>query len=88
MITTGERSHFDKLIQPEIDELIAMCNFTPREREIFETRAKGASVIEACFSLNLSERTIVRDSASIRCKIARVQHHRRQDSHAFNEACN
>ena len=88
MILTGERSHFDKLIQPEIEDLITMCNLTPREKEIFEARAKGASVIEACFALSLSERTIVRDSASIRRKIARAQHHRREPSHACNEACN
>ena len=82
----GDRSKFDGYTQPEIDELISLCNFTPREREVFEARAKGQSVIETRFSLSLSERTIERDSAKIRTKIARVQHHRRGNSHACEEA--
>ena len=82
----GDRSKFDGYTQPEIDELIQLCNFTPREREVFETRAKGKSVVEARFSLSLSERTIERDSAKIRTKIARVQHRRRGYSHACEEA--
>lgn len=82
----GDRSRFDQYTQPEIDEFITLCNFTPREREVFEARAKGQSVIEARFSLSLSERTVERDSAKIRTKIARVQHHRRGNSHACEEA--
>ena len=81
----GDRSKFDGYTQPEIDELIRLCNFTPREREVFEARAKGKSVVEARFSLSLSERTIERDSAKIRTKIARVQHRRRGNSHACEE---
>ena len=82
----GDRSKFDGYTQPEIDELISLCNFTPRELEIFQARAKGQSVIETRFSLSLSERTIERDSAKIRTKIARVQHHRRGNSHACEDA--
>lgn len=82
----GDRSKFDGYTQPEIDELISLCNFTPRELEVFQARAKGQSVIEARFSLSMSERTIERDSAKIRTKIARVQHHRRGNSHACEEA--
>ena len=82
----GDRSKFDGYTQPEIDELISLCNFTPRELEVFQARAKGQSVIETRFSLSLSERTIERDSAKIRTKIARVQHHRRGNSHACEEA--
>lgn len=78
----GDRSRFDQYTEPELEEFRALCNFTPRELEVFEARAKGQSVIEACFSLSLSERTIERDSAKIRTKIARVQHHRRGSSHA------
>ena len=73
----SDRSRFDQYTQPEIDEFITLCNFTPREREVFEARAKGQSVIEARFSLSLSERTVERESAKVRAKIARVQHHRR-----------
>ena len=82
----GDRSKFDQYTQPEIDEFIALCNFTPREREVFEERAKGKSVIEARFALSLSERTIERDSAKVRTKIARVQHRRRSNLHACEEA--
>ncbi len=82
----GDRSKFDGYTQPEIDELISLCNFTPRELEVFQARAKGKSVIETRFSLSLSERTIERDSAKIRTKIARVQHHRRGNSHACEDA--
>ena len=81
----SDRSRFDQYTQPEIDEFIAMCNFTPREREVFEARAKGQSVIEARFSLSLSERTVERESAKIRTKIARVQHHRRGVTRACEE---
>ena len=73
----SDRSKFDQYTQPEIDEFITLCNFTPREREIFEARAKGKSVVEARFALSLSERTVERESAKIRTKIARVQRHRR-----------
>ena len=81
----SDRSRFDQYTQPEIDEFFTLCNFTPREREVFEARAKGQSVIEARFSLSLSERTVERESAKIRTKIARVQHHRRRNSHACEE---
>lgn len=73
----SDRSKFDQYTEPELEELRRLCNFTPREREIFEERAKGKGVIETQFSLHISERTIERDSAKIRAKIARVQHHRR-----------
>lgn len=82
----GDRSRLDQYTEPELDEFRQLCNFTPREREVFEARAKGQSVIEARFSLSLSERTIERDSAKIRTKIARVQHRRRGNSHACEEA--
>lgn len=72
----GDRSKFDQYTRPEIEEFITLCNFTPREREVFEERAKGKSIVETRFSLSLSERTIERESKKIRTKIARVQHHR------------
>lgn len=81
----SDRSRFDQYTQPEIDEFIMLCNFTPREREVFEARAKGQSVIEARFSLSLSERTVERESSKIRTKIARVLHRRRGNSYACEE---
>lgn len=81
----SDRSRFDQYTQPELEELRRLCNFTPREREVFDARAKGQSVIEARFSLSLSERTVERESAKIRKKIARVQHHRRGVTRACEE---
>lgn len=82
----GDRSRFDVYTEPELDEFRRLCNFTPREREVFDARAEGQSVIEACFSLNMSERTIERHSAKARVKMARVQHQRRGCSQAREEA--
>lgn len=76
-----DRSKFDVYTEPELEELRRLCNFTPREREVFDARARGMGVIETQFALHMSERTIERDSQRIRAKIARVQHHRRGYSH-------
>ena len=81
----ADRSKFDQYTQPELDEFRRLCNFTPREREVFEARARGMGVVETQFALHMSERTIERDSQKIRAKIARVQHHRRGNSHACEE---
>lgn len=78
----GDRSKFDVYTEPELEELRRLCNFTPREREVFDARARGMGVVETQFALHMSERTIERDSQKIRAKIARVQHHRRGNSHA------
>lgn len=77
----GDRSKFDVYTEPELEELRQLCNFTPREREVFDARARGMGVVETQFALHMSERTIERDSQRIRAKIARVQHHRRADLH-------
>lgn len=73
----GDRSKFDVYTEPELEELRRLCNFTPREREVFDARARGMGVVETQFALHMSERTIERDSQRIRAKIARVQHCRR-----------
>lgn len=82
----GDRSKFSAYTQIEKDELIADCNFTDRERAIFDLRSRDKSVIETQMALHLSERTVVRDSAKIRAKIARVQHRRRGSSRACEDA--
>ena len=82
----GDRSRLDQYTEPELEEYRRLCNFTPREREVFDARASGKGVIETQFALHMSERTIERDSAKIRTKIARVQHHKRGNSHACEEA--
>lgn len=81
----GNRSRFDIYTRDEIAELADAANLTPPERQVFEARARGASVVSAALDLAMSERTVERYSARTRAKIARVQHHRRGTSHACDE---
>lgn len=67
----GKRMRFDDLIAAEKDDLIRACNFTGRERAVFERRAQGASVIETSMEMHVSEATIKRDSFRVRDKIRR-----------------
>ena len=67
----GKRMRFDDLIAAERDDLIRACNFTGRERAVFERRAQGASVIETSMEMHVSEATIKRDSFRVRDKIRR-----------------
>ena len=60
-----------------IRQIFEDCGFTAREEQIFRMRARGASVVQTSLALNYSERTIERDSRSVRRKIARAGHHRR-----------
>lgn len=53
----GKRMRFDALIAAERDDLIRACNFTGRERAVFERRAQGASVIETSMEMHVSEAT-------------------------------
>ena len=63
------------LEEPFVPE--TLCGLTEREERIFRMRARGASVVETSLALNYSERTIERDSQSVRRKIARAGHNRR-----------
>ena len=74
----GDRSRFDIYTREEIAELAEAANLTPPERQGFEARAKGASVVCAAMDLCMSERTVERCSARTRKKIARVMHRRRE----------
>lgn len=76
----ADRTKLTGYIREEQEELIRECGFTEREESIFRMRARNASVIETSLALNLSDRTVERDSGSIRRKIARVQHRRREMS--------
>lgn len=67
----GKRMRFDNLIAAERDDLIRACNFTGRERAVFERRAQGASVIETSMEMHVSEATVKRDSFRVRDKIRR-----------------
>ena len=74
----GKRMRFDNLIAAERDDLIRACNFTGRERAVFERRAQGASVIETSMEMHVSEATVKRDSFRVRDKIRREMSRREQ----------
>ena len=73
----GDRSSLCGYILEEQDAICRDCGFTEREELIFRMRARGASVVQTSLALNYSERTIERDSRSVRRKIARAGHHKR-----------
>lgn len=72
-----ERLNMSGYIRAEQEQIVRDCGFTAREEQIFRMRARGASVVETSLALNYSERTIERDSQSVRRKIARAGHSRR-----------
>lgn len=72
-----ERLNLSGYIRAEQEQIVRDCGFTAREEQIFRMRARGASVVETSLALNYSERTIERDSQSVRRKIARAGHSRR-----------
>ena len=76
---------FDNLIAAERDDLIRACNFTGRERAVFERRAQGASVIETSMEMHVSEATVKRDSFRVRDKIRREMS-RRERARADTES--
>ena len=76
---------FDNLIDAERDDLIRACNFTGRERAVFERRAQGASVIETSMEMHVSEATVKRDSFRVRDKIRREMS-RRERARADTES--
>ena len=80
-----KRMRFDDLIAAERDDLIRACNFTGRERAVFERRAQGASVIETSMEMHVSEATVKRDSFRVRDKIRREMS-RRERARADTES--
>lgn len=72
----GDRSSLCGFIRAEQEQIIRDCGFTEREERVFRMRARGASVVETSLALNYSERTVKRDSRSVRVKIARAGHRR------------
>lgn len=58
-----------ELTEPECERFRAYCNFTDEERAVFDLRVKGKSIIEICFALAMSERTVNRRLKNIKNKI-------------------
>lgn len=60
------------LTTPEADRLRELCNFSDEERQVFDLRIRGKSVVEITMALNMSERTVNRRLSNIKQKIRRV----------------
>ena len=60
------------LTTPEADRLRALCNFTDEERQVFDLRIRGKSVVEISMALNLSTASTKRRLQSISRKICKV----------------
>ena len=60
------------LTVPEADRLRALCNFSDEERQVFDLRVRGKSVVEISMTLNMSMRTVDRRLSGIKNKIGRV----------------
>lgn len=61
-----------ELTAPECDQFRTLCNFTEEERQIFDLRVRGKSIVEIQIALNLSESTVNRRIRGIKSKIKRV----------------
>ena len=61
-------------VQSEYDYLLKNCRFNERngEKQIFEMRCAGRSIVEISMKLNLSVPTVNRRIAAIKRKIMRV----------------
>lgn len=53
----------------EYDFLLKHCPFTDDEKEIFDMKRHGKSVVEIAFKLHLSERAVIRRTKSLKKKI-------------------
>lgn len=60
------------LTEPECIKYRQSCNFTNEERNIFDLRVKGRSIVEISQRLNLSEATISRRLHNIKRKIQHI----------------
>lgn len=62
------------LVQPEVDRLRTLCNFSDEEDAVFALRVRGKSVVEIHMGLNMSEATVKRRLRAISQKIDKVSH--------------
>lgn len=58
--------------RPELEYLIAQCNFTEQELEYFELRAKGKSNVQIAMTMNVSESQVSKLAKKVKSKILRV----------------
>lgn len=57
---------------PECDRFRALCNFTEDERQVFDLRVTGHSIVEISMTLCMAEATVKRRIKGIKNKIYRV----------------
>ena len=58
--------------EPEVEYFRQKCNFTEDEREVFELRVRGKSIVSISMALHTSESTVSRRLRGIKRKIIRV----------------
>ena len=58
--------------EPEVEYFRQNCNFTEDERDVFELRVRGKSIVAISLALHMSESTVSRRLRGIKNKIIRV----------------
>lgn len=58
--------------KPELDMLLALCNFTEDEEEYFNLRSKGKSNVQIAMQMNVSESKVSVLARKVKSKIKRV----------------
>ena len=56
----------------EYEYFLAECPFTEEEKQVFDLRRKGKSIVQISFELNVSESTVSRRIKSITKKVKKV----------------
>ena len=58
--------------EPEIEYFRQKCNFTDDEREVFDLRVRGKSIVAISLALHMSESTVSRRLRGVKKKVIRV----------------
>lgn len=59
-------------VKPEIEYIKSMANFTDEETAFFDLRARGKSLIEICFAMNVSRSKADSLSKNVKKKIIKI----------------
>ncbi len=58
--------------KPELDRLVANCNFTDTELQYFLLKSKDKSIVQISFEMNISEQQVSKLARRVKNKINRV----------------
>jgi DNA-binding CsgD family transcriptional regulator len=58
--------------KPELDLLLALCNFTPDEEEYFKLRSKAKSNVQIAMEMHISEAKVSVLARKVKNKIKRI----------------